>query len=648
MGRLRNMAAFVVVVAAWCGAAPAAPDAEAKLAAELTAPDTPPQRKDQICQALKRTGTASSVPALAALLVDEKLSHSARLALESMPCPEAGAALREAVGKTKGPTRVGIIDSLGERREKQSAAVLKGLLLDGEAAVAASAAVALGKIAGPEALAALQAAAPNAPPALKGAIADAMLRCAGALLAAGDAKAAGELCRQIYDGGAAEPIRLAACRGMIAAAGDGAAALIAKGLAASDRAAVRASLRMVQDVKGEQATKALAAVLPNLPAKVQLALLAGLEQRGDGAAAADVRKLLECPAQDVRLAAIRAVGVLGGAADVPSLAKLAAAAPGGERQTAREALLRLRGPDVGQAIVAEMEKAPPAARAELVAVLGERGDPAGVPVLLKLASQLDEPGRIAALRSLAGAAGDSAVEPLVALLTAARTDAERAEAAKALLAVCTRSTHPEQCAGPVAAALGAATGPLRCSLLTVCGALAGPKALAAMRAGMKDADAAVRDAACRALASTADPNAAPDLLALAAGPGETAHRVLAIRALVRLVEQTAAMPPATKLRLVSEAMAAAGRDEERKLVLGATAKLAAPEALKLVEPCLDNKATQTEALAACWQIARAIQRTHPQQALAACRRIVQLSRDRRMVGEAQRLIQALDKPPARP
>ena len=40
-------------------------------------------------------GTARSVPALAKLLAIPELSHSARYALESMPCPQAGAAMVE-------------------------------------------------------------------------------------------------------------------------------------------------------------------------------------------------------------------------------------------------------------------------------------------------------------------------------------------------------------------------------------------------------------------------------------------------------------------------------------------------------------------------------------------------------------------------
>src|SRR5258708_1549266 len=67
-----------------------------------------PAQKDTACARLKVIGTARSVPALAALLTDEQLSHSARYALESMRLDEAGGALVNAVGNTKGLIRVGI------------------------------------------------------------------------------------------------------------------------------------------------------------------------------------------------------------------------------------------------------------------------------------------------------------------------------------------------------------------------------------------------------------------------------------------------------------------------------------------------------------------------------------------------------------
>src|SRR5262252_3310689 len=109
---------------------------------------TLPREKDAACARLKRIGTEQSIPALAALLTDEQLSHSARYALESMPYPKAGAALVDALEGSTGLTRLGLINSLAVRRDAQAIPALVKLLsgerkapalLDEEAAISAAA-----------------------------------------------------------------------------------------------------------------------------------------------------------------------------------------------------------------------------------------------------------------------------------------------------------------------------------------------------------------------------------------------------------------------------------------------------------------------------------------------------------------------------
>ena len=85
------------------------------------------------------------MPALAALLTDPAISHTARMALEVMPYPTAGAALREAAGKTVGLTRSGLIDSLGERREAEAVPMLAAALGDDGLAGASSGRHGIGK-----------------------------------------------------------------------------------------------------------------------------------------------------------------------------------------------------------------------------------------------------------------------------------------------------------------------------------------------------------------------------------------------------------------------------------------------------------------------------------------------------------------------
>ena len=76
--------------------------------------------KDYVCRKLMVIGTAESVPALAALLPDKDLSHMARYALERIPAPEAAQAMRDALPKLSGALKVGVIGSLGVRRDAAS------------------------------------------------------------------------------------------------------------------------------------------------------------------------------------------------------------------------------------------------------------------------------------------------------------------------------------------------------------------------------------------------------------------------------------------------------------------------------------------------------------------------------------------------
>ena len=143
----------------------------------------PRAAKEYACRKLSMIGTAASVPALAARLGDADDSHMARFALERIPAPDAADALRQALVGVRGELVVGMISSLANRRDAASVKSLAGLLA-GEPPIAAAAASALGRIATPEAAAALAEARPQ--PGVAAAVLDARIACADALLAAGD------------------------------------------------------------------------------------------------------------------------------------------------------------------------------------------------------------------------------------------------------------------------------------------------------------------------------------------------------------------------------------------------------------------------------------------------------------------------------
>jgi len=188
---------------------------EARLIAVLKT-DVPRDAKDVVCRALKTIGTAAAVPALAALLADEKLSHMARYALERIPAPEAGQAMRDALPKVAPKLKIGMLASLGVRGEAASLPPLTALLADSDAAVAVAAAHALGDIGSLEAAKALVTAKSTA--ATKAAIADASLECAEHLVATGNKPAAKITYEKLLASTPSKPVKDAATLGMAALA----------------------------------------------------------------------------------------------------------------------------------------------------------------------------------------------------------------------------------------------------------------------------------------------------------------------------------------------------------------------------------------------------------------------------------------------
>jgi len=193
---------------------------------ELLKSDATPAAKQFVCRELSIIGTEQCVPVLAEMLTAKSASDQqpqpadmARYALERIPSPAVDAALREALPKTTGKVKVGIINSLGERRDAKAAAALVKLIGDSDEMVACAAAAALGKIGGPEATEALAKAKGTASGRLKMVVLDAYLKCADKLAAEGKKKEANTIYKELYEPDMPAVVRTAALRGMVSSAG---------------------------------------------------------------------------------------------------------------------------------------------------------------------------------------------------------------------------------------------------------------------------------------------------------------------------------------------------------------------------------------------------------------------------------------------
>jgi HEAT repeat protein len=184
---------------------------EAKLIAVLNS-DAPQKDKADACRLLAIVGTKNAVAPLAALLDDEKLAHMARYGLEPNPDPSVNVALRDALGKVKGLHLVGVIGSLGVRKDAAAVEPIGKLLCDKECVVKQAAARALGRIGTPEAAKAIDGALAGVDDCCKLAFCEGLLRAAEGLARSGNKDAAVAICDKLSKESVAPQVKLGAAK----------------------------------------------------------------------------------------------------------------------------------------------------------------------------------------------------------------------------------------------------------------------------------------------------------------------------------------------------------------------------------------------------------------------------------------------------
>jgi type 1 glutamine amidotransferase/HEAT repeat protein len=228
----------------------------------LLTPDAAREVKGFVCDRLAEVGCDTHVPAIAMCLGDERVSISARNALMHIGSAAAGEALRSALSSTQGLPRLGVIHSLGQLRDSQSAALLINLLGDNDVQVAGAAALALGELGTVACADALMKV--EADKIGRDVISQALVTCADRLAAAADKADA----RQVYEAlseSSSAGIRGAALRGLAACGSDDA---IVTAMTDQDRPVRRLGMQLLRESLGpDNVDEKIAAWFANMVAR---------------------------------------------------------------------------------------------------------------------------------------------------------------------------------------------------------------------------------------------------------------------------------------------------------------------------------------------------------------------------------------------
>ena len=649
---------------------------EGKLIGVLQKAETSDNDKVTACQNLGWCGGRSAIAPLSALLANEKpvLRHAARYGLEMIPSPAVEAALCEAAGRLNGPALVGVLQSMGNLKPAQSrrswwsalvggsryarpVAILSGRMTDSDKSVAAAAVQSLGKIATPNAMAALKTGLGKCP-----CVAEAYLNGAGKAACADQGIAAAYYADiRNTKANVLQATRLAALRGEIVTAGEAGVKLWEGAIASADADTVDAALRAALDFpKSEGATAAFGAALAKVPS-VQARLATVLGQRGDKDAVPALAALAKgenAASPACSLAAAAALAALNDPAAVPPLLALAKHADAVIADAAKDELMGFAGKAADAAVLALMADADAATRLAGIDMALRRRMAAAVPSLVRLTADADAKIVEAAVKGVGDLGTDKEIPALLATIAKAP---QSENAVRALSSLCTRYARPRggktviksaeygnfendltkdvaanvqklvdagsitiQASGrlckwdgfsedpapgkpkalrmvytfdgveksvqvrenesvhlsgetllpealaPIRAAYDAAQGPEKIALFTVLTSLSNDQGLAVARAAAAQAsDAALREAAIRALAEWKTPDAREDAAAFAQNAPTDRLKILALRGFVRQLELSFTIPPKRQIARLEQAQAWAVRDEDKAFLAAA-------------------------------------------------------------------------------
>lgn len=554
---------------------------EQRLLASLRARDTTYAARQVLCQRLgwvlglaPEKLTAAGLKPLPAMLVDERDSDLARLALEPAPGAVIDTLFLTALNQTTARTRIALIDSIARRQIVAAVPTLATLLSNNDPATAAAAARALGLITDHSAAVVLLAVPEPSPAAV-----------AAAKLALAPRLAAGSALAVLADlrARAADPVhRIAALRLLLQL--DPSIATTLAVLDGNDTAAKHVVLESIYASRAPQIIPALAAKLSTWDALTQTAVIAAMARRGDAAAISALLKATAHEDAKVRTAALEALGFLPGTIEtMTALTKVAAGTATAENKIAKASLARLNGPALNAAILTGAERGETAWRVVLIEQIALRGLSEGLPLLVKLRADPDSAIRAAAVTAL-GELAPPADNKIVLDWAIAATDAnEQARALRALVSITLRNPDLAGRGAPLYAALETAPAELALRLLPTLGRIGGaPSAACAAKLAL-NVDFKLAEAALAALVRWPDDTAVAALVSVAERTTLPALRASAVSGVIAAFERNRAFWNADATALVARLLVVSAAAESRLALITLLKRAVDAPALALAE-----------------------------------------------------------------
>ena len=566
-------------------------DAEARLLRVIQSRQSSAAAKQFAADQLYRLCDEDTVTAFSNLLLRKDTTNIARKGLELINHPKAEQALLDALDRSSGATLLGIIESLGNKRDPAAAQVLSRTAKAGNAEVCLAALSALAKIPGPEAMDALEWCRLNLTKRMRPHATEAYIKSGWLSLEEGDYQTATYLFDSLLIDLEPIEIRAQGLRGLIRAERDQAVPTIIEALSGNEPVLRAVAAEEAGKVPGREATEAFIKHFPDLSPENKIIVLHAFAQRGDDLALDTIILATRSRLPQIRRAAIESAGAFNHPDVLQPLLKAAASGSEEEQGIAREALARLNAPRMNDALVKAGMSADNGIRYEAVKAMAARNTLNAIPVLLRIAERDVKDIRLEALKALGNLGTYHELPFMVEMFLDAWTDENRLSIAHAIVAIASKSPEGKVRTLPVSSALKKSSLPdsVRVMLVQILGDIQDDSALPTLEAHARTRAPESSLAALEILANWPNDQPIDTLQRVANAPKDPRQRTIAFEGFLRMIQLPSSDRALNRtIKYYQQAAKIADTPDEKRALIQGLSQIRHPDGLKILETYLGD------------------------------------------------------------
>jgi len=560
--------------------------------------------KQFICECLSIYGSDKSVSILEKMLFESKTENMALFALERIPMEDASDVLMDALSETKGDLKVGIINALGNRREKDAVDEIIPLIWDSEGEIASAAIAASGKIGGDQASQALAKALSDPDAKLKSEIVFSYLKCAVVYEENNENKKALMIYQSLNKPEFDNHVRYAALQGVLRTSDQKLTDINEIFLGIESPELYSLVIPMIEEIPESEDITPIVDNLSKMQPEDQVKLLYALAGRKDPAVVKAMVKSTKSNSEQVRIAALSALSLSGDAETVHLFVGIAAGTKGLDREAARNGLDRLNAPGTDKLIVNSIPVSENSRKIELIRSTSSRYITSASSLLIGELHSPNAEVRIASIKALKEIGSPEHLNALINHHMKTKNSQEIKELENTIVAISKRIPDSQSQAGFLLSNMDKLDDvKLKASYLEMMGRIGDPKSLPVIESTLKGKNDELKTSAIRGLSNWPDSKPANELLNIAKSSTNPTHQILALRGYLNLVGHDDTINWDDKTEMYKEAMTLAKEAPEKRLVLSGFSDVPTPEAFKIVTSYLDDQDVKGEAEIAVLHIA---------------------------------------------